>query len=91
MSADEILKATTPNALAEASPERLDHLYNVASGLLLTNEEGVARQIQNSIAAIHAERSRRLAKRPKWIEWAILIVTVIGVLVAVASLFRQCG
>jgi cytoskeletal protein RodZ len=63
MTTDDILKATTPNALNAASNDDLDNLYNIASGLLREEDAGVARQIQNSIQAIHAERLHRTSKK----------------------------
>ncbi len=88
MTPDEIGKATTPNALREASLDRLDDLSNHASSLLLDPAAGTARQMQAALQAIHAEKTRRHSRRPKWIEWAILIVTVISVVVALLALFR---
>jgi hypothetical protein len=84
----EIGKAATPNALRDAPPERLDDLCNHASSLLLSPDAGAARQMQAALQAIHAEKARRHARKPKWIEWAILIVTIIGVLVAFVALYR---
>ena len=88
MTPDEIGKATTPNALHDASPERLDDLCNHATSLLLSPVTGAARQMQAALQAIHAEKARRHSQKPKWIEWAILIVTIIGVLVAFVALYR---
>ena len=88
MTADEIGKATTPNALRDASVERLDDICNHANSLLLAPDAGTARQMQSAIHAIRAEKSRRESRQPKWIEWAILIVTLLGVATAVVALYR---
>jgi predicted RNA polymerase sigma factor len=85
---DEIGKATTPNALRDASAERLDDICNHANSLLLSPDAGAARQMQAAIHAIHAEKSRRQSRKSKWIEWAILIATLLGVAVAVIALYR---
>jgi hypothetical protein len=82
MTPDDISKATTPNALRDASPERLDDLSNNATSLLLSPIPD-ARQMQAALQAIHAEKVRRHSRKPKSIEWAILIATIIGVLVAI--------
>jgi hypothetical protein len=50
MTPDEIGKATTPNALRDASADRLDDLANHATSLLLSADAGVARQMQNCAA-----------------------------------------
>jgi hypothetical protein len=83
MTADEIGKATTPNALCEASTDRLDDITNHAHSLLLGADAGTAHQLQAALQAIHAEKARRYSRKPKWIEWAILFVTAIGVVVAI--------
>ncbi len=88
MTPDEIGKAVTPNALRDASHDRLDDLSNHATSLLLSSDAGAARQMQAALQAIHAEKARRHSREPKWIEWAILIVTIIGVLVALVALYR---
>jgi hypothetical protein len=54
MTPDEIGKATTPNALRDASADRLDDLSNHATSLLLDPDAGKARQMQAAIQAIHA-------------------------------------
>ena len=89
MTLDEISKATTPNALRDASTEALDDLSNHATSLLLSPDERYQRQMQAALQAIHAEKARRHSREPKWIEWAILIATVIGVVVAVIALWRS--
>jgi uncharacterized membrane protein len=89
MTPDEIGKATTPNALRDAPAGRLDDLSNHATSLLLSLDAGTARQMQAALQAIHAEKARRRAREPKWIEWAILIATVIGVIVALVALYRS--
>ena len=88
MTPDEIGKAVTPNALRDASRDRLDDFSNHASSLLLSPDAGEARQMQAALQAIHAEKARRDSRQPKWIEWAILIVTIVGVVVAVMALYR---
>jgi predicted RNA polymerase sigma factor len=85
---DEIGKAITPNALRDASVERLDDICNHANSLLLSPDAGEARQMQAAIQAIHAEKGRRESRKSKWIEWAILIATLLGVAVAVIALYR---
>jgi hypothetical protein len=87
MAPDEISKATTPNALHDASVNRLDDLSNHATSLLLSPDAGEARQMQAALQAIHAEKARRQSREPKKIEWAILIVTVIGALIALVTLY----
>lgn len=89
MTADEIGKATTPNALREATADRLDDISNHACSLLLGAAAGTAHQLQAALQAIHAEKARRYAHKPKWIEWAILVATVISVVVAIVALFRM--
>ena len=88
MTPDEVSKATTPNALREASVARLDDICNHAHSLLLNPDAGTARQMQAAIQAIHAEKARRQSRGAKWIEWAILIVTLLGVVVGVIALYR---
>jgi len=88
---DEVSKATTPNAIREASVECLDDLYNHAHSLLLNPDAGMARQMQAAIQAIHAKKARRQSQRAKWIEWAILIVTLLGVVVGIIALYRTAG
>jgi hypothetical protein len=85
---DEVNKATTPNALRDASPERLDDLCNHAKSLLLSRGAGAALQMQAAIYAIHAEKARRQSRKAKWIEWLILIATLVGVAVEVVALYR---
>jgi len=85
---EEISKATTPNAVRDATVDRLDALANHATSLLLSPNAGEARQMQAALQAIHAEKARRHSRRPKWIEWAILIVTIIGALIALFALYR---
>jgi|GraSoiStandDraft_17_1057272.scaffolds.fasta_scaffold1561927_1 hypothetical protein len=88
MTPDEISKATTPNALRDATVDQLDDLANHATSLLLIPNAGEARQMQAALQAIHAEKARRHSRRPKGIEWAILIATIIGVLIALFALYR---
>ncbi len=96
MTTDELLKATTSNALKAASDSVLDDLRNHAGSLLLKPDEGVSRQIQAAISSIETEKIRRHASaeaektrchssRPKWIEWAILVVTILAALISLAS------
>ena len=102
MTTKDLLEATTPNALEEASADRLDHLYNLICGKLVDEGEPIARQLQARIQAIHAEKVRRQgeeiareAKRPHWsvapnfwMTLAILVLTAIGATAAVIALFR---
>ena len=88
MTPDEIDKAITPNALRDASAERLDDICNHANSLLLNPDAGTARQMQSAIYAIHAEKARRQSRKSKWIEWAILFATLLGVAVAIVALYR---
>lgn len=88
MTPDEIGKATTPNALRDATPDQLDNLANHARSLLLGADAGTAQQLQAALQAIHAEKAGRDSRKPKWIEWAILIVTAIGVIVGIIAVCR---
>src|SRR6516225_1394028 len=92
MTPDEISKATTPNALREASADQLDDLSNHATSLLLT-DAGAARQIQASLQAILAEKTRRTLQREekllkslqsdsRWIKWSAIITLGLTVVLA---------
>ena len=85
MTPDEFLKATTPNALAPVSDSILDDLRNHGGSLLLTSNEGVARQIQAAVGSIEAEKMRCHARKPKTIEWWILAVSALAALVGFLS------
>jgi hypothetical protein len=89
MTIDEMLKLTTPNAIREAKDHTLDERYNFIAGALEGAKEGEARQLIDRLNAIHAEKTRRHAKRPKLIEWLILAATAIGVVVGVLALSRM--
>jgi hypothetical protein len=94
MTADEILNACTPNALEGAKAESLDDLLNHAGSHLLTEKEGVARQIQSAIQAIHVEKAWRMAqkiaieaKRPHWTVLPNFWFTVIAAVAAIVAVY----
>ncbi len=62
MSADDVSKHTTPNALRDATGDRLDHVYNCAVSHLRASDPGVVKQMDQSIRAISEERAIRRAR-----------------------------
>jgi hypothetical protein len=79
MTHDDVSKHTTPNAIREATYDRLDHVYNCAVSHLRNPDSGVVRQMEHSIRAINDERLRRRAHWP-------LAVSVISASIALISL-----
>lgn len=90
MTTKDLLEATTPNAVADASDDRLDHLYNLICGGLAGEGEATARQLQARIHAIHAEKARRQAERiaseAKKSHWTVLPNFGFTVIAAVAAI-----
>lgn len=85
LDADGVSKNTTPNALREASADRLDHIYNCAVGNLRNNNEKNVRQMEESIRAIRHELQRRdkINSDKQW--KAMMIVAVVSALAAWAA------
>lgn len=97
MTPKEISEGITQNALRGSSPEKLEEILNHANSYLLSDDHGVARQMQSAIQSIHAHNASLRAidlekkvsdlQNARKIDRWILLATVVG---AVVSLIGIC-
>jgi hypothetical protein len=89
MTHDDVSKHTTPNAIREATSDRLDHVYNCAVSNLRDPDSGVVRQMEHSIKTINDERLRRRAHWPLAISVVSAVIALISVGLNLWVLFRH--
>ncbi len=88
MTADEVSKNTTPNAVREATNDSLDHIYNCAVSNLRHADAGVVKQMEQSILAISEERAFRRARWPFRISVLALAIAACSAAFTVWGLLR---